>query len=123
MKLTLIILSKLINNFDTFEKEIYSINITIKNYCDELSNHYYEKSEDYIKNEISRNNDLAEFYEQNPDNQTKTFPATAEMPFSKFQTGSHTFSDNPHHKPVRPSLFSEFLPFPIILPSVADPNL
>ena len=37
--------------------------------------------------------------------------------------GSHTFSDNPHHKPVRPSLFSEFLPFPIILPSVADPNL
>ena len=59
----------------------------------------------------------------NPDNQTKTFPATAEMPFSKFQTGSHTFSDNPHHKPVRPSLFSEFLPLPIILPSVADPNL
>jgi len=67
MKLTLIILSKLINNFDTFEKEIYSINITVKNYCDELSNHYYEKSEDYIKNEISRNNDLAEFYEQNTD--------------------------------------------------------
>lgn len=67
MKLTLIILNKLINSFDTFEKEIYSININVKNYCDELSNYYYEKSDDYIKNEISRNNDLAEFYEQNPD--------------------------------------------------------
>lgn len=79
MKLTLIILSKLINNFDTFEKEIYSVNINVKNHCDELSNHYYGKSENYVKNKISRNSYLAEFYEQNPD----------EIPIIKKDISSH----------------------------------